>query len=66
MCEISQTNEKFGEVFRIWCEKHIERGEYSLHHELLMLCKWEILLNMKRITGAVSIVEKFWYLIIML
>jgi len=36
----------------VW--NHIERGEYSLHHELLVLCKWEILLSMKRITRAVS------------
>jgi len=50
-----------GNYSGFWCEKHIERGEYSLHHKLLMLCKWEILLSMKHITGAVSIMEKFWY-----
>jgi len=50
-----------GKYSGFWCEKQIERGGDSLHHELLMLCKWEILLSMKSITGAVSIVEKFWY-----
>jgi len=51
----------WGKYSGFWCEKHTESGEYFLHHELLMLCKWEILLSMKCITGAVSIAEKFWY-----